>query len=225
MEASLAEGLAQWDQLPRKLAESLCGAWDLRHVETGAHVRRIAAYSEVLASAVDMSSHDALQLGHAALLHDIGKIAIPDAILTKPGRLTEQEFEIMKRHTTEGARLLSGVEHPLLQRAAVVALRHHERWNGSGYPDGLRGDACPLDARIVAVVDVYDALGHARCYKTAWSEERIATFFREGSGTQFEARIVDALFNCAPRLKQLAQEWPEHDSSARLKAHPGQQPV
>jgi response regulator RpfG family c-di-GMP phosphodiesterase len=209
IEGSLAEALSSWENVPRKLAEGLCGAWDLRHVETSTHVRRIGAYTKVLASAVGLSDKDALALGDAAILHDIGKLAIPDAILCKPGQLTAQEFEIMKRHTVEGARMLGGIEQPFFERAAMVALRHHERWDGSGYPTGLIGEACPRDARIVAIVDVYDALGQPRCYKPAWREDQITAFFVEKSGEQFETSMVTALLDSLPQLRELALEIPE----------------
>jgi len=209
LEGSLADVLSSWESVPRKLAEGLCSAWDLRHVETSTHVRRIGAYTKVVASALGSSDKDALGLGDAAILHDLGKIAIPDAILCKPGQLTEQEFEIMKRHTVEGAHMLDGIKQPFFERAALVALRHHERWDGSGYPDGLVGEACPRDARIVAIVDVYDALGQPRCYKPAWREDQIIEFFREKSGKQFETVMVTALLDSIPRLRELAVEIPE----------------
>lgn len=209
LEDSLAEAKSRWNELPQGLSHALCAAWDLRHIETGAHVRRIGAYSEVLASALGWSRPEAAALGEVAVLHDVGKIAIPDTILCKPGQLTKEEFDVMKRHTVEGAKMLGAVAHPFFERAALVALRHHERWDGSGYPDGQRGEECALDARIVSVADVYDALGHARCYKAAWTDEKIRSFFREGSGKLFEARIVDALFDSLPRLQQLARELPE----------------
>jgi len=219
-ESSLAAALVITDQLPHRLAERLCSAWDLRHVETGAHVRRIGAYSEVLARALGVSAGDAALLGKASMLHDIGKISIPDAILGKRGKLTAEELATMKLHTRVGARLLSGMGHPFFDRAASVALYHHERWDGSGYPDGLRGEQCPLDARIVAVADVYDALGQTRCYKEAWSEERIESFFLASAGKAFEGRIVDALLASVGRLRELAVELPDSPPLAMSAVFP-----
>jgi response regulator RpfG family c-di-GMP phosphodiesterase len=216
IEDSLASALSSWDSVPRKLAEGLCGAWDLRHVETSSHVRRIGAYTKVVASAAGLPDKDAMALGDAAILHDLGKIAIPDAILCKPGQLTAEEFEVMKRHTVEGARMLGGIEQPFFERAAMVALRHHERWDGSGYPNGLIGDACPRDARIVAIVDVYDALGQPRCYKPAWREDQIVAYFREKSGKQFETAMVTALLDSIPRLREVAFEIPESVGSSAV---------
>lgn len=209
LEASLRDTKALLDQVPRQLAQHLAGAWDLRHVETGAHVRRMGAYSEALALSLGLAGDDAQTLGQVAMLHDIGKIAIPDSILTKPGRLTTEELEIMKLHPKAGAEMLSGASHPFLDRAADVALRHHERWDGSGYPGGLRGEECSYDARIVAVADVYDALGQARCYKPGWSEPEIERYFVEHSGRLFERKLVDALLDSRPRLREIANSFPE----------------
>jgi response regulator RpfG family c-di-GMP phosphodiesterase len=121
----------------------------------------------------------------------------------------------MKRHTVEGCKMLSAVSHPFFERAALVALRHHERWDGSGYPGGLRGEECPREARIVAVADVYDALGQARCYKAAWTDEQIREYFQQNSGKLFEAALVDALFDSLPQLRNIASELPD---SATLPA-------
>jgi two-component system response regulator RpfG len=209
LEASLRETQAMLDRVPRQLAQQLAGAWDLRHVETGAHVRRIGAYSEALGLSLGLASDDAQTLGQVAMLHDIGKIAIPDAILTKPGKLTPEEFAIMKLHPKAGADMLAGARHPFLERAAEVALRHHERWDGSGYPGGLRGEDCPHDARVVAVADVYDALGQPRCYKASWTEAEIEKYFVESSGRLFERKIVDALLDTRPRLREIAKSFPE----------------
>ncbi len=212
---SLALVSSRWQALPRDIAHGLSHAWDLRHVETGAHVRRIGLFAEVLATALGMPAAEASELGEVAILHDLGKLAIPDAILTKPGRLTPGELVIMRKHAREGARMLAGIGHPFFERAASVALGHHERWDGSGYPDGLIGTACPLDARIVGVADVYDALATARCYKPAWEDARIEAYFREAAGKQFEARLAHALLELLPTLKELGQSFPDSpDASA-----------
>jgi two-component system response regulator RpfG len=209
LESALRDTKAMLDHVPRHLAKQFAGAWDLRHVETGAHVRRIGAYSEAIGLSLGLASDDAQTLGQVAMLHDIGKIAIPDSILTKPGRLTTEEFEIMQLHPKAGAEMLGGASHPFLERAAQVALRHHERWDGSGYPGGLRNEDCPYDARIVAVVDVYDALGQARCYKPGWTDAEIEKYFVESSGRLFEGKIVEALLDGRPRLREIAKTFPE----------------
>src|SRR5690606_1349800 len=127
----------------------------------------------------------------AAPLHDVGKIAIPDAILLKPGRLSDEEFAVMRSHTTVGARILSGGGTPLMAMAESIALAHHERWNGGGYPNGLAGDAIPAAARIVSIVDVFDALTTARSYRAAWSPARALDEIRSGAGTSFDPDLVE----------------------------------
>jgi putative two-component system response regulator len=143
------------------------------------------------------------------MLHDIGKIAIPDAILTKPGKLTTEEFEIMKRHSELGETLLSGSGHPFLELAARVARSHHERWNGSGYPDGLVREACFWEARVVGVVDVFDALAETRCYKEGWPQARIVEFFRAERGRLFDPDITDALLSIVSDLEIVKSMHPD----------------
>jgi putative two-component system response regulator len=188
------------EELPRNLANHLSRAWDLRNLETGAHVRRIATYTERLALCLGMSVCEARNLGRASMLHDFGKVAIPDAILNKPRSLTDAEFAIMKQHTVIGAELLGGLNHPFFDLAATIARNHHERWDGSGYPDGLIGKACTRAARIVGIVDVYDALTQDRCYKRAWQKERVDDYFLEQRGRLFEARLVDELLKLTPEF-------------------------
>lgn len=166
---------------------------DLHHVETGSHIRRIGKFSRLLAELVGLQTAFCTDLGEAAVLHDIGKLAIPDAILKKPGPLTPEEFEIMKTHPLLGGQILSGVNDPLLKLAHTVALHHHERWDGNGYPGKLKGENCPIEARIVGVVDVFDALAEKRVYKDAWSKEKITEFFNEKKGEAFEERLVNQL--------------------------------
>lgn len=217
------EGLL--NELPLRLAAQLSHAWDLRHVETGAHVRRMGESARELALALGVPEAEASRLGRVAMLHDVGKIAIPDAILGKPGKLTSDEFEIMKRHTELGEALLSGSGHPFLDLAAKVARSHHERWNGSGYPDGLAGEACIWEARLVGVVDVYDALTETRCYKPGWPRERILEFFTTERGQSFDPEMVDALLSITPRLELVKSQHPDPPladptSVVRLRVEP-----
>ena len=178
---------------------------DLHHVETGSHIRRIGRFSQLMANLLDCPAAFAEELGEAAVLHDIGKLAIPDAILKKPGPLTPDEFEIMKTHPVLGGQILSGSNEPLLRLAHTVALRHHERWDGNGYPGKLRGDECPLAARIVGIVDVYDALSEKRVYKEPWPREQIQDFFRDKRGTAFEERLVDKLITHYPLFEEIRE--------------------
>jgi cyclic di-GMP phosphodiesterase len=197
------------EQLPVHLTKQLTRAWDLRHVETGAHIQRMAEASRRLALALGASESEAGQIGRMAVLHDIGKIAIPDAVLSKPDRLTDEEFVVMKRHSEIGGEMLSGWGHPFLDLAAQVARSHHERWDGTGYPDGLVGEECLWQARLIGIVDVYDALGQVRCYKPSWSRQHIVDFFHSERGKSFDAEITDALLANIAELEQVKSEYPD----------------
>jgi putative two-component system response regulator len=201
--------------VPCQLAERLAMASRLRDSETGAHVERTGRYSATLARALGFSAQQASLVGVAATTHDVGKIAIPDSILLKPGRLSDEEYRLMKRHTVIGAEILSGTDVPALKLAATIARSHHERWDGSGYPEGLKGDACPVEARIVAVADVYDALVHPRVYRTAWPEERAMGLFKEKRGVEFDPRIVDTFFEILPAIRKIRADLPEETEDSK----------
>ncbi|MFT5661549.1 MAG: PAS domain S-box-containing protein [Sulfurimonas sp.] len=167
------------------------GEW--RSKETGKHVNRVSLFSEVLALAYGCSEKEVQLLKMASPMHDIGKVVIPDNILLKPEKLTSEEFEIMKNHATYGWEIFHKSKHELLQTAALISYEHHERWDGNGYPRGLRGKDIHLFGRITAVADVFDALSHDRVYKKAWTIEASLDFIREQSGKAFEPKIVDLL--------------------------------
>ena len=213
LEAGLRQSQLLLEEIPDQFAGRLTHSWDLRHGETGAHVRRIARYAELVGQTLGLARDRVRSLGCAAMLHDIGKIAIPDAILCKPGPLTAAEFDVMKLHPKIGSEMLSDLDHPLFRLASAVARHHHERWDGSGYPDHLRGSDCPIEARIVATVDVFDALTQTRCYKEAWSEERVVSYLHVQSGRLFEGVVVDALLSNLPGFRAIAAAIP--DSPAR----------
>ncbi|MGQ9686026.1 MAG: response regulator [Thiobacillaceae bacterium] len=166
-------------------------AAEFRDNETGLHIIRMSRYSEILGRLAGMGDEEADLLLHASPMHDIGKIGIPDRILLKPGKLDADEWEVMQTHARIGAELLDGHPAPLLRMARDIALTHHEKWDGSGYPDGRRGEEIPLVGRIVAVADVFDALTSARPYKPAWSVERALGYLSAQRGLHFEPRLVD----------------------------------
>ena len=166
-----------------------------RDEETGMHIRRTGLLSELLAKAAGWSSAEAEQIRLAAPMHDVGKIGIPDAILRKAGKLSADEFEIIKRHTLIGAEMLAGSSVPMLQMAETIALNHHERWDGEGYPAGLVRHAIPESARIVSIVDVYDALTHDRVYRPALPQEEALQIMQQGAGTQFDPLLLAAFFS------------------------------
>ena len=172
--------------------QRLALAAEYRDDETSEHTERVGAMAAQIAAQLGLDAEQVELVREAAPLHDVGKLAIPDTILLKPGRLTHPEYEVMKRHATLGSRLLSGSSSPVLQMAAVIAASHHERWDGTGYPAGLAGEAIPLVGRIVAVADAFDALTHDRPYKSLWPVEQSITEIRRAAGGQFDPRVVDA---------------------------------
>jgi putative two-component system response regulator len=174
-----------------EMLERLTQAAEFRDDDTGQHARRVGDLSARTATALGLDEEQVELIRRAAPLHDMGKIAIPDAILLKPGRLTPDEFEVMKTHTTIGARMLAGGRTALMRLAEEIALAHHERWDGSGYPSRLAGPAIPLAARIVAVADFYDALAHDRPYRSAWPEALILAEIERQSGKHFDPCVAE----------------------------------
>lgn len=167
-------------------------ALDLRDRETEGHSRRVTELTEKLARVLGMNEDEIMHLRRGALLHDMGKIGIPDPILHKPAALTEEEWVIMRRHPQLAYDMLHSVEY--LRPALEIPLNHHEKWDGTGYPRGLRGEEIPLTARLFAVVDVWDALTSDRPYRKAWSEEEALTYIREQSGKHFDPQVVELFF-------------------------------
>jgi len=209
---------AHEETIHRLVTATMC-----RDEETGAHIVRTGLFSEVLARAADWSAAETERIRFAAPMHDIGKIGIPDAVLQKPGRLTDEEYEVMKRHTTIGAAILAGSQSPVLQLAREIALNHHERWDGKGYPSGLAGEAIPMSARIISIVDVYDALTHDRIYRRALPEEKALAMMREQQGTQFDPLLLATFFTVLDEIHELAKLNPDEvsqDSMARSFAAP-----
>lgn len=204
---------------------------DSRDAETGEHLERISEYSSMLARQLakrrsDIDRQYIQRLGLASSLHDIGKVGIRDDILLKPGKLTADERKIMQTHATIGAQCLAAIQHRLgdddfLDMAGEIAAAHHERWDGGGYPYGLKGDEIPLAARIVAVADVYDALTTHRCYKRALSHEEASALILAGSGTQFDPEVVDAFRACETSIKAVALSLSSESVRASRVESPG----
>ena len=181
-------------QRERETVIRLSKAAEYRDPETGAHILRMAHYSELIARELGLSVAERELLLEAAPMHDIGKVGIADGILLKPGRLTPEEFEIMKKHAIYGYELLAGSSSKVLQAGADIALSHHEKFDGTGYPNGLQGEAIPLFSRIVSVADVFDALTSERPYKKAWSLEQASEHLKANAGTHFDPACVAAFF-------------------------------
>lgn len=175
-------------------------ATEYKDNETGLHVIRMSHYAKEIALAAGMSEIDAEELLNAAPMHDIGKIGIPDVILQKPGKLTPDEWEIMKTHTSVGAEIIGEDNSNLLKIARTIALCHHEKWDGSGYPNSLAGDAIPIEARIVAIADVFDALTSVRPYKKSWSIAEATAYIEQESGKHFDPELVSAFNTALPKI-------------------------
>ncbi|HEX5330651.1 PAS domain S-box protein [Sulfuricurvum sp.] len=178
----------------REIVTTMGMIGETRSLETGLHVKRVAEYSYLLAKLIGLSEEDATLLKEASPMHDIGKVGIPDHILNKPGRITPEEFDLIKTHAEIGYELLKHSQREILKASAVVAYTHHERWDGKGYPRGLIAEEIPIYGRITAVADVFDALGHDRIYKAAWPLEKILELFREERGKQFDPTMIDLFF-------------------------------
>jgi putative two-component system response regulator len=192
-----------------ELIDRLSRAVSLRHEETAQHLERMSRYTVVLAEAVGFDAVPADDLRLAAALHDVGKIGIPDSVLMKPGRLNASEFAVIQKHASYGYRLLAGSQSPLLTEAATIALCHHEWWDGSGYPLGIKGEEIAVTARIVAVTDVFDALTSDRVYRPRHTFEDALAIMREGRGRQFDPRIFDAFTESLETFAAIAAEYPE----------------
>jgi putative two-component system response regulator len=183
------------DELERTRLESvirLARLAEYRDDATYEHPQRVGRTAALLAATFGLAPDVVAAIGTAAPLHDVGKVGVPDRILLKPGRLTSAEFDLMKSHTLIGADILSGSSWPVLQMAEEIALSHHERWDGTGYPDGLVEEAIPISGRIVIVADNFDALTHSRPYAEAWGAEKAAAEIRRQSGQHFDPQVVEA---------------------------------
>lgn len=205
-----------------QIVQRLGRAAEYKDNETGLHVIRMSHYSRMIGEAIGYEAAEAEELLNAAPMHDVGKIGIPDAILRKPGKLDAAEWAEMQRHPLIGAEIIGSHPSGLLRRAHDIAIAHHEKWDGSGYPFGRRGEDIPLDARIVAVADVFDALTSVRPYKAAWPVEQALDYLREQSGAHFEPRLVEAFLDLQPRAREIMQRWGEPDPTPppTVKANP-----
>ncbi len=192
-----------------QVIQRLGRAAEYKDNETGLHVIRMSHYSRVLSLAAGFDENEAEELLCAAPMHDIGKIGIPDAILQKKGGLDESEWVIMRKHPQIGAELLGGDNSSLLQMAARVALSHHEKWNGCGYPKGLKEEAIPIEARIVAVADVFDALTSVRPYKPAWPVEQAIDLIQKEKGRHFDPTLAELFMRCMPDVLEIKEKWKE----------------
>lgn len=197
LEGLVAGRTTELEQFQLEALERLAILGEFRDTDTGEHTVRVGDMCAEIAHLLGQDPVWSERLRLAARLHDIGKVAIPDSILLKPGPLTPAEFEVMKTHTTLGARILSGSNSPLVRLAEEVALNHHERWDGTGYPNAIGGTEVPMSGRICAVADVFDALTSERVYKKAWSVPDAVRYIARAAGTQFDPQVVEAFVRIA----------------------------
>ncbi|HNY31171.1 MAG TPA: HD domain-containing protein [Fibrobacteria bacterium] len=223
-------------QLDEKLRRShqetlfrLSGAAEYRDKETSNHIRRMSHYARLIAAGMGLSRLEVANIYHAAPMHDVGKIGIPDRILHKPGPLTADERTVMESHCLIGARILEGSDVPVVHQASVLALTHHEKWDGTGYPQKLSGRRIPLEGRIAAVADVFDALSSRRCYKEAWPEDKVLEYLTDQKGKHFDPDLVDCFlgqFDEVRRIQATHQDTEEDfKKSEALSSHLSQDGV
>ena len=182
------------EETQREVVFTMGAIGESRSKETGNHVKRVAQYSKILALNYGLDEKESEMLKQASPMHDIGKVAIPDSVLNKPGRFDEAERKIMDTHAELGYEMLKMSNRPLLKMAATVAYEHHEKWNGTGYPNQIKGEDIHIYGRITALADVFDALGSDRVYKKAWNDEKIFNLFREERGEHFDPKLIDIFF-------------------------------
>lgn len=209
--------------LERAYRESLyrlAAAAEYRDEETGNHIRRMGMYSHLIARGMGLDDDFLTLVLLASPMHDVGKIGIRDSVLLKPAKLTPEEFDEIRAHTMIGARILAGSESPLLQMAEEIALNHHERFDGSGYPNGLRGEAIPLSGRIVALADVFDALTSRRVYRPPYSVEEAVDMIREGAGTHFDPRVARAFDGALDEILRIKGHYEDPDASSVSARNP-----
>ncbi|WP_379162767.1 HD domain-containing phosphohydrolase [Paenibacillus sp. sgz5001063] len=207
VESLLQQHICELEELRQEYVQRMFQTMSQKDNETGRHLLRISNYVYALAKRMGLGEETSHKLKLASALHDIGKISIPDRILHKKGKLTAEEFEIMKEHTTKGAELLSGSRNEILAIAESIALTHHEKWDGTGYPRALKGEAIPLEGRITAVCDVFDALTSTRPYKSAWTVEDSMAEILRLSGIHFDPVVVQAFADIHDELMWIRETW------------------
>ncbi len=216
LEQKVQERTREIHETQLQIVRRLGRAAEYRDEETGLHIIRMSKIAVVIARAAGMDSEQCNLLLNAAPMHDIGKIGIPDKILLKPGKLEADEWKIMQTHAQIGADILSGNNSTLMLMAHDIAITHHEKWNGGGYPNNLKGENIPLVGRITALADVFDALTSTRPYKKAWSVEDAVKLITQESGQHFEPKLVDCMLNNIEEIVRIKDEYAEPDNTSSI---------
>lgn len=209
LERLVALRTAELEKTRRQIIRRLGRAAEFKDNETGNHVIRMSHYSRLIAKAMGLSETSQDLIFHAAPMHDVGKIGIPDHIMLKPGKLDDEEWKIMRQHPAMGAAIIGDHKDELLHVARQIALTHHEKWDGSGYPMGMKGDAIPVFGRIIAIADVFDALTSVRPYKKAWSVEAAVAMIQEGAGSHFDPGLMAPFAAALPDILQIKAQYAE----------------
>jgi putative two-component system response regulator len=209
LEEKVLKRTGQLNKSRLEILQRLVKTSEFKDNETGLHIRRMSLYSALLGKAHGLDEEKCELLLNASPMHDLGKVGIPDRILLKPGKLDHEEWEIMKTHTTIGGEILAGGSSELLQMAETIALTHQEKWDGSGYPKGLAGEEIPLEGRITALADVFDALTSERPYKKAWSVEKSVNLIEEESGKHFDPELAAVFLQILPEILKVKERFKE----------------
>lgn len=209
LEETVRQRTAELQETQLEIIQRLGIASEYKDEETGDHIIRMSHYSRIIGESMGLENSECELILHAAPMHDVGKIGIPDRILRKPGKLDKEEWTIMKTHTTIGAHII-GIHHSeIVKTAKIVAATHHERWDGSGYPKGLKGEEIPLMSRIISLADVFDALTSKRPYKPEWPLEKALSEIKQNSGSQFDSEVVHAFIESIPEILIIKEKYSE----------------
>ena len=219
LERKVQQRTAELNQSRQEIIKRLGRAAEFKDNETGMHVIRMSYYSRIIAKAIGMDDEQADLLLNAAPMHDIGKIGIPDRVLLKPGKLDDDEWNLMRQHPEFGANIIGEHDSELLKMSLIVARTHHEKWNGKGYPNGLAGEDIPLVGRIVAIADVFDALTTERPYKDAWPVEKAVNLIKEEAGQHFDPDLAKAFVDCLPEILAIKEKYAENTALTLSEMH------